>query len=291
MEENKNKVDDIIEELLGGEHTKERVESMKKKADLSDIILEKEKSSISGAKKKKTIFFSVAILILLFLIFLIISKMLNSTSDINDESNTSIFKEQKTQIIDENSDKIKEESSEEKTAQNDTDLKFDELVRKLREQDSKSEAKMETSTKNDDITPKVVEPKKEKEVKEELPKNEEVKKPKISITSTSTTKPNVKPAVKVHKKPVAHKRYISSSVKSGYYIQVGASLKPTPNRFLVNKIKNSGYRYSIYPIIVKGRRFYKILLGPYSSKAKALEEIDRVRATINPRAYIYFLRK
>ena len=222
--------------------------------------------------------------------------MLNSSNE-DKVSNISTTKEQKVKIADKNIDK---EESEEKIAQNDTDLKFDELVKKLREQDSESETKIETSPKNDDITPKIIEPKKEKEeVKKELPKTKEIKKPKISITSASSTltskpviKAAAKPAVKTHKKPQIAKKHISSSsVKSGYYIQVGASLKPTPNRFLVNKIKNSGYRYSIYPIIVKGRRFYKILIGPYISKTKALEKISRVRATINPKAYIYFLRK
>ena len=299
MEENKNKVDDIIEELLGGEHTKERVESMKKKADLSDIILEKEKSAVSGAQKKKTIVLSVASLVLLFLIFLIISKMLNSSNDDKAVSNTqSSATEEKIKITDENSNKDSAKTqgskdSDNKVAKNDTDLKFDELVKKLREQDSQTESAIPTNTKNDDITPKVSEPKKETVTTKETHKKEESRKPKISITSTST-KPSIKPAVKAHKKPVTHtthRQHFASSANGGFYIQVGASLKPTPNRFLVSKIKNSGYKYSIHPIVIKGRQFYKILVGPFNSKAKAMEEIGRVKATINPRAYIYFLRK
>jgi len=289
MEENKNKVDDIIEELLGGEHTKERVESMRKKADLSDIILEKEKSSVSSAQKKKTIVLSVTSLVLLFLIFLIISKMLNSSSDKVSQSQPKTKKE-KIQVADKGSKKA-EENGDKKVAKNDTDLKFDELVKKLREQDSKTESNLQTSTKNDDITPKINEPKKEKVSTSKAPKKGEIKKPKISITSTSTTKPSIKPAKKTHKKPITHKQHFANSANGGFYIQVGASLKPTPNRFLVSKIKNSGYQYSIHPIFIKGRQFYKILVGPFSSKAKALEEIGRVRATINPKAYIYFLRK
>ena len=48
-----NKVDEIVDEILSHEQTEKRVKSMRKKEDLTDIILEKEQSSISTAQKKK----------------------------------------------------------------------------------------------------------------------------------------------------------------------------------------------------------------------------------------------
>jgi len=282
MEENKNKVDDIIEEIMSGEHTRERVNGMRKKADLTDIILEKEKSSISSAQKKKKMLLAIASLVLLFLIFLIISKMINSSPDetIDSESNKNSIKTQQEvshNVVnkDENSDNLK----------NDTDIKFDELVKKLREQDSKESSGIKT-TKNDDITPKV-EPKSKVVAKPKVKEPKELEKPKVAIKKPKiaiTSNPPKTHAKKQSK--ISHR-----SGKNGFYIQVGATTKPVPNHTLVSKIRNSGYSYTVHPVMVKGRRFYKILIGPYSSKAKALSQINIVRVNINPKAYIFYLRK
>lgn len=294
-----NKVDDIIEEIMNHENTKDRVDSMKKRADLSDIILEKEKSSISVAQKKKKFLLATASLVLLFLIFLIISKMLNSSSsDTVSEDINNTEKVVKESIVKDNPEE--KEKSNEVSPDSDTDMKFNELVKKLREQDAKENGNNIVVEKKKSLTPQIEEPKKESSTPPKA-SIEEIKKepikPKIDISSTPISKPAVhKVKTKIVSKPIykpTHKQptCISSfSRKSGYYIQVGATTSPIPNRALVNKIKNSGYSYITTPIVVKGRRFYKVLVGPYKSKEEALNNIESVRVTINPKAYIYHLR-
>lgn len=290
-----------------GQTTQERLAGMRKKADLSDIILEKEHSSHD---KKKKLLLGAASLVLIFLIVLIISKMLNDSStqtvksDVNTTTNSEIQKvAQSTSeiIVAPVKDSIKATTngvvtSNKPTAtiakantQNDTDLKFEEMVRKLKEQDAKENAS-ETPT-TDVITPKKTETTVKKVAEKLQPKTTTPKKSSnIKITSTPTTKPK-----SVTKKPTTTNVKVPSfkefSVgKSGYYIQVGATTRPQPSRTLVNKIKSNGFSYITHSIRVKGKKFNKILVGPFSSKNAAHNKMGMVKATINPQAFLYHLR-
>jgi DedD protein len=290
-----------LTELMGEEKPQEekkiehnsanRVEGMRKRTDLSDIILEKENST---AARNKKIVLGAASLVLLFLVFLIISKIINS----NTFSEDSTYKEEPKQEkikIEEKSDKepikvaeISTKKDEKSSEIKDTDLKFEEMVKKLREEDAKE---------NGNEVVKVVTPPQAKESqKVETPKSVvnnikivETKpktKPKVIITEAKKDTPAkiVKPKIQ---RP---KRDVIFGQNSGYYVQVGATTSPNPNRFLVNKLRQNGYSYIIHPIVIKGRKFYKLLIGPYSSKTEALEKLPRIKATINPKAFLYHLR-
>lgn len=286
-----NRVDEIVDEIINHEQTKDRVNNMRKKADLTDIILEKEQSSISTAQKKKKILLAVASLVLLFLIFLIISKMINADSSTKSNEAKQSPNEQKIKLSENNKKQAKQnkQTSSEITPDDDTDLKFKELVKKLREQDAKESGGVVTSNTNDSLTPQVTtQPKKidsKKQPQKEAIKSQETKKePKISITSS---KPKVNKVLKSTKSPIK----ITSSARSAFYIQVGATSKPYINRALKAKMKSGGFSYTTYPVYVKGRKFYKILIGPYKSKAEALKNLGSVKAIVNPGAYIFYLRK
>ncbi len=287
-----NKVDEIVDEIINHEHTKDRVNTMRKKTDLSDIILEKEQSSISGAQKKKKLLLAVASLVLLFLIFLIISKMINSDSSTTNKEVKQSQSEQKIKLSDNDKKeqaKTNQENSKKITPNDETDLKFKELVKKLREQDAKENTPIISSTANDSLTPQVTTPSKKEVVKKSIESISKIKKePKISITS-SKPKITLKPKV-IKPRTHSHTR-ITSSAKSAFYIQVGATAKPYINQALRSKIKSGGFSYTTYPVFVKGRKFYKILIGPYDSKAAALQNIGSVKTIVNPGAYIFYLRK
>ena len=289
-----------VEKELESNHesTRERLNGMRKKTDLSDIILEKEKSTNDKSKK---LILGAASLVLLFLIFLIISKMINSTSGDTEQAKSDIKKEEiikdktteeKALLSTTETSKKKEtvkKAEPKKENLNDTDLKFEEMVKKLREEDAKENGSADVVKV---VTPpkKVTEPKKLIAVNE----NKKILKPKKSvepkIVITDVSKPVVKKTT--HITMPKKKSYIPSfsGTKSGYYIQVGATTSPKPNRFLVNKIRSNGFHYVTHPIVVKGRRFYKILIGPYSSRNAAGADMDRVRATINPKAFFYHIR-
>lgn len=291
-----NKVDEIVDEIINHEQTKDRVNGMRKKADLTDIILEKEQSSISSAQKKKKLLLAVASLVLLFLIFLIISKMINSDSSTKEKVvKQQPLSEQKIKLSDNDKKeqpKTNEENSKKITPNDETDLKFKELVKKLREQDAKENTNVVASNQNDSLTPQVTTPSKNVEVKKPA---ETKKESKITITSS---KPEVSKKPKISSKPEVHKStkttkhpVRTTSSKSAYYIQVGATAKPYINQALRSKIKSGGFSYTTHPVFVKGRKFYKILIGPYNSKAAALQNIGSVKTIVNPGAYIFYLRK
>jgi DedD protein len=277
-----------------------RIKGMRKKTDLSDIILEKENST---SDRNKKIILSAASLVLLFLIFLIFSKFINS--DVLTEQiqvvNKKDNKQEKVAIKDkakaiintsENIEKDEEKISDKTKDVKDTDLKFEEMVKKLREEEAKEnnvemeEIATQSKSEEDSVKPKMIEkptikttneskPKKEQKVVIARVKEESKEKAPIKATKTKIDKP---------------KKNIIFSKHSGYYIQVGATTSPNPNRFLVAKIKQNGYPYITHPIVVKGKRFYKVLIGPYDSKIQALNKLSKIKTTINPQAFLYHLR-
>ena len=71
------------------------------------------------------------------------------------------------------------------------------------------------------------------------------------------------------------------SVQSKHYIQVG-SFAQTPNRGLLQQIQSNGYQYKIIQVA----RLKKVLIGPYLNRSKALRNLDDIRATILPDAFL-----
>jgi len=72
----------------------------------------------------------------------------------------------------------------------------------------------------------------------------------------------------------------SSSVSSGYFIQIGAFTKK-PTDSYVNNIRSAKLKYKVYQDNVSGTTYNKVLIGPYSSKAAASESIEDVKQKLN----------
>jgi DedD protein len=282
----------------------EKISKMERKnSDLSDIVLEKSSKTAEGTKKW---LLTIASAILLFLIILIVMKMLKQ-SDIDTtednianigESVESINQNEQPKAEGENlfkKEPIMDESSE-------TDEKFEEMVKKLKEQDAIVE------------TPKIEEPKipvakitpitAVKEVKpQELQTIVQEAVPVIT-TPIQVTPPVVKKVVQPVKKIVQPRKVVRKPAKrvsqafaqtkvpsiSGYFIQVGATSKSFPDKRFLTKIKGAGFDYIVHGVNVKGKQIKKVLVGPYSSKSGALNALPAVKANINPSAYIYRLK-
>ncbi len=75
-------------------------------------------------------------------------------------------------------------------------------------------------------------------------------------------------------------QYASSS-RGKHYIQVG-SFTQTPNQGLLQHIQSNGYPYKIIQIA----SLKKVLIGPYLSKSKALRNLDDIKETILPDAFL-----
>lgn len=72
----------------------------------------------------------------------------------------------------------------------------------------------------------------------------------------------------------------SSNVSSGYFIQIGALTKK-PTEGFINNIRNAKLKYKIYQDTVNGVSYNKVLIGPYSSKAAASENVEDVKQKLN----------
>jgi DedD protein len=308
----------------------DKLKEMKQQNDLSDIVLEKGRTG--GTEKMKKILLYAASLILLFLVALVAMKLFNETPQ-KQENNLAQIGNKAQKSADESVDQISQKLEDtnklfqqepiiDESAE--TDLKFEEMVRKLKAQDS-SESQPQTEEMKEAKTLKSA-PKKEHVAVEETPMNakNEFSKKVDQITKKITKKHNdsltlatkevkkhvplapkvIKPKViQKPKKPVvvskpAHEVIATSRMTteapvqklatlSGYFIQVGATANSFPNRRYLQKIKNAGYDYIVHSVMIKGRKIKKILIGPFASKSTARRKLSDVRAKINASAYIY----
>ena len=110
-----------------------------------------------------------------------------------------------------------------------------------------------------------------------------VQKEKVTTTPVSTQKEEIV-TKKVETKKSSIKdlvetpseNTISNSMSSGYFIQIGAfTKKPTDN--YVSTIRNAKLKYKIYQDTVNGVAYNKVLIGQYSTKAAASENVEDVK--------------
>jgi len=275
----------------------DKLEKLKKKNDLSDIILEKDSSSNDKIKK---LILGVASLVLLFLIILIAMKMFNTSNISPSESLTSIdesienkseefLNNAKTAVDDTKDSLFKEEPIIDESSE--TDLKFEEMVRRLKEQDARENQK--------DISLDTEEVKEAKEINivDKIKDIAEIPVKKVEIIKESKPEPVVltKPKVIEKEQIISTKDEISPtpspiSSMSGYFIQVGATSKSFPDKRFLNKVKNAGFDYIVHKVVVKGQNIKKVLVGPYSTRTKARADLNQVQSKINPSAYIYRIK-
>jgi len=304
----------------------------KKSSDLSDIVLEKETSNVD--KTKKMLLFA-ATLILLFLVGLVLMKLFNKPQ--TEESNLAQVGDQMLQPVDDSVDKLskKVEDTNSLFQQEpivddgaETDLKFEEMVRKLKAQDSGTEEtpetekpakaavvanpakKVETPVKTVKTTAnetKDLFSKKVDEITKAAAKSKEAAAKKVEAAKENVSKV-IAPAV-VHETKAKPQKVTTPpreiiidtkvspaqtpmklSTLTGYFIQVGATTASFPDRRYLQKIKNAGYDYVVHSTVVHGKKIKKILIGPFASKSAAKRKLPGVRASVNPGAYVYRIK-
>ena len=72
----------------------------------------------------------------------------------------------------------------------------------------------------------------------------------------------------------------SSEMVNGFFIQVGAFTRK-PSDSYINTIRNAKFKYKIYQEEVKGTVYNKVLIGPYSTRAAAAENIEDVKQKLD----------
>ena len=102
-----------------------------------------------------------------------------------------------------------------------------------------------------------------------------VHKKKVNPYKNIVIKDNHKPSVKV-----------SSSKIHGYFIQIGAFSKK-PNDKLLNKLHNANLDYKLHKMTINGKKYIKLLVGPYRTNSAALNKLNKTRnISKNKKAYI-----
>ena len=264
--------------------------------DLSDIVLEKDGKKTENTKKW---LLTAASMILLFLIILVIMKMLNKPDMPASENIANVGESVETLLpsdMEEASAK-KEENLFKKEPiideSSETDLKFEEMVKKLKEQDAISEPVVEKAPEvKKEVAVKEVKPQEIKPVVEVV-KN--VAAPVVEKIPTITA-PVKKVAPIKRVAPVVHKNVIHDFPEtkiptiSGYFIQVGATAQSFPDKQFLTKIKRAGFDYIVHGVTIKGKHIKKVLVGPYSTRDGAKNALVSVKANINPSAYIYRIK-
>lgn len=260
---------------------------MEEKDEFSDILLERE--SEAKASKFKKIALIAAVFILIFLSVLIVMKIVNKPDKLDDSSRLTIG----PKVTTEPTQEVKSDPLFEQVPiieENSNKESFEEMVKKLKEKESKRIEQQKIIAQKDEQKPKetivpIVETKDKTPTKKEAPvkivKPTKVEQPKKTVKTQPKKPPKSIPTIPAPKKTA------KSSVAKGIYIQVNATSKLKPDQKYLNSLKSKGYEYHLYNTTVKNKKFIKILVGPYKSTQEANKNLPKIKKELNKSAFIF----
>lgn len=95
---------------------------------------------------------------------------------------------------------------------------------------------------------------------------------------------------KVETKEVIKKEIVKKGKNTGFYVQIGAFSK-LPNKTLLRKIELNDFEYIIHNVIVKGKTYHKVLIGPYENRPEINKVFGKIKRDFKkPNAYILRLK-
>ena len=258
--------------------------SQSSKNAYENISLDEIPSPKTNQNKTKNYLILGAVLIILFLLTIITFKFIMGDSEQKEDSFTSstnvIENTKENAVVDSNFQKImnekkkREEELKQSTVETNSlesskiveensvnpmsDTAMNETIEKVKQKELNSLS--ETQKVIRDIENKQIENKpivvKEPEIKQNVQK--------------TTNQSKVKDLVK---------DIDSTSIKV-YFVQVGAFTK-TPSQNYINNIKKANLKYKVYTVEVNGVLYNKVLIGPYTSRANAKQDIDNIKKKLN----------
>lgn len=229
--------------------------------ELGNIMLDN--SNPNQVNKKKKYLILGLILVILFLLTIIIIRLLGN------DSKEDSFTSNKTNPIE--TKNLKENSNIEQNFQK----IMNERIQKNAE---KEELNSENKIEDIEVQKEVVKNNKEsiidnnldqtiKKIEAEIkPKKQEIVKEVVRKAPTQTVKDLVQD--------------IPNNQLKGYFVQIGAFSKKPTNIYL-NRIQNANLKYKIHQVNVKGKLLNKVLIGPYSSRANAMRNIENIKNKLN----------
>lgn len=156
-----------------------------------------------------------------------------------------------------------------------TDDQFQRIIDQIK---AKNQAQQNTGSATQNL-PAIPEPKMESQEKQNIPVASQA--PKKSIEpKAEAPKASAKDAFK--SVDVSDPKLQGSEATTGFYVQVGSFSKFAPNKQLLGLIEKENFSYRMQ----KAGDNNRLLIGPYATKAEALEKINAIRAKINKDAFI-----
>lgn len=256
--------------------------------ELNNIMLGT--SSFSNEENKKKYLILGIVLVVLFLLTIIIIRLLTGDSNKEDQftsnnaNSSEIKKLSENSNIEENfqkiiNERVKKDSSAPMVPEiaNTTENKLDTLQQNAendlqRNETIQEEAPAIITNEALDETIKKIEEKKavqKEKVTEKVTKKEAVQKEKV-----------VEKKVEEKKSTRAVAETSSSDMSKGYFVQIGAFSKK-PSDSYINTIRNENFKYKIYQTEIKGTLYNKVLIGPYSSRAAANQDMDAIKEKLS----------
>jgi len=255
--------------------------------EFDNIMLENPTFGTTGEDNKKKYLILGIVLVVLFLLTIIIIRLLTSDSKKEDPftSNNQSSSEMKT--LSENSgniedryqrildDKAKKDSIEPSTNQqiNSSNDRLD-MIKETKEEAklAQNENFSDSSIPNETLDETI----KKIEEKKQTPKTSETT-PAASTKTQAEPKKSIRDLVEGN---AVAKSTNQEATGSGYFIQIGAFSKRPSESYLKN-ITNQGFKYKVIQEDVKGSTFNKLLIGPYSSRAAASNDVSAVKNKLN----------
>jgi len=246
--------------------------------ELDDIKLDDKR------KNKQNYIILAFAFILLFLITIIIIRLVSGSDTKGSlDDNTFIQTEVQEEIITtkQNADIVNDGTSNEIINKA---LNIDK-IESNKQNDQINTKKAKQDTKNQELQNNIFEINEQEKQKENIVEKikEVVKKPIKKVVQKKKINPYKNIVIKESHKPSVK---VSSSKIHGYFIQIGAFSK-TPNNKLLNKLHNANLDYKLHKMTINGKKYIKLLVGPYRSNSSALNKLSKTRKISgNKKAYI-----
>lgn len=248
--------------------------------ELDNIMLGS--SSVSNDDNKKKYLILGIVLVVLFLLTIIIIRLLTSDPKDNDQftsnaNSSEIKKLSENNNIEENfqkiiNERVKKDSNEPMVPE--SAITAEQRLQAMQQMNN-SQQEIERETIQEEAPANIS----NETVDETIKKIEEKRTTQKVVEPVQKKEPVVKQNIekKVETKKTVKEIVDTQPVVSGsYFVQIGAFTKK-PSDSYVNTIRTQGFKYKVLQVDVKGTLYNKVLIGPYSSRAAALEDINDIK--------------
>lgn len=255
--------------------------------ELDNIMLNSSGYNNNDENKKKYLILGI-VLVVLFLLTIIIIRLLTNdpakddSFTANSANSSEIKKLSENNNIEENfqkiiNERVKKDSNEPMIPENaiSTEDRLQALQQTSEEPERTQIVQEEepTNISNETIDETIRKIEEKKTVQKEQIKQPVEKK-------TPVVKENLEKKVETKKSVKDLVDNSSSEMVNGFFIQVGAFTKK-PSDSYINTIRNARFKYKIYQDEVKGTIYNKVLIGPYSTRAAAAENMEDVKQKLD----------